>query len=157
MKFQLAQFNVARFRLPQSHPDNAEFVNSLDRVNAIAETQPGFVWRFTGDGNDALDVQAYDDPNVVVNLSVWTDLDALSAFVYKNREHIAIMRRRREWFARTQFNLVLWWIHAGHLPELSEARRKLDVLVTYGPSCDAFTFRNPFPPQGAEASSAAPP
>ncbi len=151
MNFQLAQLNVARFKLPQAHPDNADFVNSLDRVNAIAETQPGFVWRFTGDGNDALDVQAFDDPNVLVNLSVWTDLGALSAFVYRNEEHLGIMRRRREWFNRMEFHLVLWWIKAGHVPTLDEAKQKLEILVQQGPSGDAFTFRKPFPPEGADA------
>ena len=150
MDFHLAQLNVARFKKPQAHPDNADFVNSLDRVNAIAESQPGFVWRFTGDGNDALDVQAFDDPNIVVNLSVWTDLDALGAFVYRNEEHLRIMRRRREWFDRMAFHLVLWWVKAGHLPTLGEAKQKLETLKNRGPSADAFSFRKPFSPDGAD-------
>jgi len=151
MDFHLAQLNVARFKLPQAHPHNADFVNGLDRVNAIAETQPGFVWRFTGDGNDALDVQAFDDPNIAVNLSVWTDLDALSDFVYRNEEHLGIMRRRREWFDRMEFHLVLWWVKAGHVPTLDEAKQKLEILVKQGPSGDAFTFRRPYPPEGSDA------
>ena len=146
MKYQLAQLNIARFELPQEHPSNADFVNSLDRVNEIAESQPGFVWRFTGDGNDALDVQAFDDPNVVVNMSVWTDLDALGAFVYRNEEHLAIMRRRREWFDRIKFHLVLWWVEEGHIPTLDEAKRRLEALVKHGPSRDAFTFKEPRTP-----------
>jgi len=49
MKYQLAHANIARFRVAQDDPANADFVNSLDRVNAVAESQPGYVWRFTGD------------------------------------------------------------------------------------------------------------
>ncbi len=145
MDFNLAQLNVGRFRLPADHPDNAEFVDNLDHVNAIAESRPGFVWRFTGEGNNALDVQAFDDPNVALNMSVWTDLDSLVAFVYHNRDHHEIMRRRREWFEKMDFYLVLWWIEAGHLPTVSEAIRQLDHLRTHGPTARAFTFASPFP------------
>jgi len=146
MRFQLAQLNIARFELPQEHPNNADFVNSLDRVNEIAESQPGFVWRFTGEGNNALDVQAFDDPNIAVNMSVWTDLDALGAFVYRNEEHLSIMRRRREWFDRIKFHLVLWWVEEGHIPTLDEAKRRLETLMKHGPSRSAFTFKEPYPP-----------
>ena len=150
MKFQLVQLNIARFRLPQEHPSNADFVNNLDRVNEIAEGQPGFVWRFKGEGNNALDVQAFDDPNIAVNMSIWTDLEALGAFVYRNDEHLAIMRRRTEWFDRIEFHLVLWWIEEGHLPTLDEAKQRLETLVKLGPSSKAFTFRQPFSPQRDE-------
>ena len=54
MKYQLAQLNIARFLKPTEHPDNADFVGNLDHVNAVAESQPGFVWRLVGDGTDAL-------------------------------------------------------------------------------------------------------
>jgi heme-degrading monooxygenase HmoA len=148
MNFQLAQLNIARFELPPEHPDNADFVNSLDRVNEIAESQPGFVWRFTGDGNNAMDVQAFDDPNLVVNMSVWADMDALAAFVYRNEEHLAIMRRRREWFEKIRFHLVLWWIKEGHIPQLDEAKQRLDILAEQGSSREAFTFKDPYSPHG---------
>jgi len=145
MTFQLAQLNIARFVLPQEHPSNADFVSSLDRVNEIAESQPGFVWRFTGEGNNALDVHAFDDSDMLVNMSVWSGLDALAAFVYRNDEHLAIMRRRSEWFDRVEFHLVLWWIKKGHIPTLDEAQQRLETLVKHGPSRDAFTFRQPYP------------
>ncbi len=133
---------------PAEHPDNADFVNNLDRVNAIAEKQPGFVWRLTGDGNDALDVQAFDDPNIAVNMSVWEDLDSLADFVYRSEDHLAIMRRRAEWFEKTKVHLVLWWIEAGHLPSLDEAIDRLNTLIAGGPSENAFTFRHPHPVPG---------
>ena len=52
MKYHLAQLNIARFVKPADHPDNADFVNNLDRVNAVADAQPGFVWRLVGEVAD---------------------------------------------------------------------------------------------------------
>ena len=74
MSHHLAQINIAKFRLPIEHPVNTDFLNDLDRINAIAEQQPAFVWRFVGEGNSAIDVKAFGDPNVAVNMSVWTDM-----------------------------------------------------------------------------------
>lgn len=150
MKYHLAQLNIARFRLPSEHPENVDFVNALDRVNQVAEAQSGFIWRFTGEGNDALDVQAFDDPKVVVNLSVWTDLDSLGNFVYRNEDHLAIMRRRNEWFEKVKFHLVLWWVEEGHRPSVDEATKRLELLEQCGPTENAFTFRNPYPSPGGE-------
>jgi len=126
------------------HPVNLTFVNSLDRINAIAEAQQGFVWRLTGDGNNALDIQVFEDPDIAVNMSVWTDMESLASFVYRNREHAQIMRRRREWFDKIDFYLVLWWIEAGHIPTVDEAIDRLNFLKANGPTRKAFTFSNPF-------------
>ena len=151
MSYQLAQLNIARFKLPQADPVNADFVKALDRVNHMAEQQPGFVWRFTGEGNNAMDVQAFTDPNVVINLSVWKDLDALADFVYRNDEHLQIMRRRKEWFAAMDVYLVLWWIKQGDVPSVAEAKTRLAHLQSQGPTPYAFSFREPFPaPDGGD-------
>ena len=60
-------------------PQTAGFAQNLDRINALAESQPGFVWRLTGEGNNATDLTFFDDPMILVNLSVWTDVEALAA------------------------------------------------------------------------------
>jgi len=146
MNYHLAQFNIARFRLPQEHPNNRDFIENLDRVNAIAETQNGFVWRFTGERNNALDVNAFEDPNIASNMSLWKDLESLGAFVYRNKDHRTIMRRRNEWFDKIDFYLVLWWVEVGHIPTVEEAQLKLGLLAEKGPTAQAFTFKNPFPP-----------
>lgn len=151
MQHHLAQINVARFRLPMAHPANKAFIDSLDRVNATAEAQPGFVWRLTGNGGNALDLRAYADPDIAVNMSVWTDLDALAAFVYRNEAHRGIMRRRREWFDPLEVHMALWWVPAGHRPAVTEGVERLDWLRDRGPTAEAFDFRHPFPPtDGAE-------
>jgi len=71
MTHHLAQVNIARFRLPQDHPVNEDFINALDEINALAETQDGFVWRLVGDGNNAVDIQPFEDPQMGINMSVW--------------------------------------------------------------------------------------
>lgn len=151
MRYQLAQINIAKFRLPMADPANADFVASLDKVNAVAEMQPGFVWRFTGAGNDATDIRVYGDPNVIVNMSVWTDLEALASFVYREPAHRDIMRRRREWFDRLDFGLALWWIPAGHTPTIAEGLERLDALTRLGPTAHAFLFTRPFASPGQDA------
>ena len=52
------------------------------------------MWRLTGEGNNATDIRPFDDdPMMAINLSVWTDLASLCAYVYRT-DHIDIMRRR---------------------------------------------------------------
>lgn len=144
--FHLAQLNLARFRVPASDPANADYLAALAEVDASAERQPGFVWRLRGAG--ALAPDAFDDPRVVANLSVWTDRDALVAFVYRDAAHRSIMARRRDWFDRMEAHLVLWWVPARHRPGFAEGRDRLDMLRRDGPTPGAFTVARAFPAPG---------
>jgi len=144
MNYHLAQVNIAKFRVHQDNPVNKHFVDNLDRVNAIAEEQPGFVWRLQGDGNNATDIQAFDDPNIIVNISVWEDIQPLVNFVYRNKDHKEIMKRRKEWFEKIDFFMVLWWVEEGQLPTVEDAKIRLELLRRNGPTYSAFTFKKPF-------------
>jgi hypothetical protein len=147
----LAQVNIGRFRVPVEDPVNADFVNNLDRVNALADASRGFVWRLKGDNNNATGIRPFDDPAMAINMSVWESVEALAAFAYRNTEHRSIMRRRREWFEETEVYMALWWIPAGTLPTLEDAKAKLELVARLGPTAEAFTFKQPFPPpSGAE-------
>ena len=46
-------------------------------------------------------------------------------------------------------HLVLWWIPAGTIPTIEEAKRRLDLLRANGPSPEAFTFKRRFPAPAA--------
>jgi hypothetical protein len=153
MTFHLAQLNIGRFRKPPSDASNADFMNALDHVNAIAEASPGFVWRLKDESNNATAIRPFDDPMMAVNMSVWESVDQLAAFAYRNMDHRGIMRRRREWFEETKVYMVLWWVPAGHIPTLDEAKAKLAHLEAHGPTPDAFTFKQPFPPPSGVAVS----
>jgi hypothetical protein len=143
--WQLAQVNIGRLRAPVDHPMIREFVDNLDAVNAVAEASPGFVWRLTGEGDNAIDLKPFEDPLMAINMSVWTDIPSLGAFVYRG-DHVAIMRRRQEWFEPMDLFQALWWVPAGHRPTLDEAKSRLTLLGQHGPTADAFTFKVPFPP-----------
>ena len=89
---------------------------ALDRVNALAERSPGFVWRLKSAAGNATDIQATCDPLFLVNMSVWLDADALFDFVYRSA-HTPEMARRKEYFERFEGAYqALWWVPAGHVP-----------------------------------------
>ena len=142
--YQLAQINVGRFIHLRDAPANAEFMAALDPVNAQADAAPGFIWRLVGDGNDATDlVPDESDPQLLLNMSVWRDVDALASFVYRNSDHLAFMRRRKEWFEKIEIFQALWWVPAGHIPMVEEGMAKIAALSANGPTESAFTFREP--------------
>jgi len=141
----LAQFNVARLAAPFDDPQIAEFREALDRINALAEASPGFVWRAVGTGFDSHDPAIDIDPMILANLSVWESAEALAAFVYRSA-HSGFVRRGRLWFEPdTEAQVVLWWIAAGATPTREEALERLDSLRANGPSARAFDFKTRFP------------
>jgi hypothetical protein len=152
-RWHLAQFNIARLHQPLDHPDTASFVAALDVVNALAESSPGYVWRLQDDsGQSSSYVRAYDDPLVIINLSVWRTPEDLRAFVF-HTAHTDFLRRRREWFERMdQASLVCWWIPAGTTPTPDEAVERLELLRRDGPGPEAFPLREPLPAPTAAAA-----
>ncbi|WP_309644507.1 DUF3291 domain-containing protein [Phenylobacterium sp.] len=149
-QFHLAEINIGRLRATIDDPMIADFKNNLDRINALAEGHAGFVWRLTGDGNDATDLVAFDDPLIITNMSVWRTPDDLGAYVYRSG-HVEIMRRRREWFEKLELSMALWWVPAGHRSSVAEGVARLATLRSLGPTAEAFTFRDIFPaPDSAE-------
>jgi hypothetical protein len=151
--YRLAQLNIGEANDSLDSPVMAEFVANLDRINALAESSPGFVWRLKTDDGDATALRPLGE-RTLINMSVWQDAAALEAYVFRSA-HVEIMRRRREWFQRMdKAYMVLWWIPAGHEPTVNEAIAKLEHLRAHGPTPDAFTFRQAFPaPDAAPAVS----
>lgn len=148
-RFHLAQLNLALPREPLDAPLLREFVEQLDPVNARADASPGFVWRLQTEDGNATAVRAFGDERLIVNLSVWEGLEALRSFVFTDRAHLDVMRRRREWFERMDSFLALWRVPAGQVPSVEEAEERLETLRAHGPTPAAFTFRRHFPPPGA--------
>jgi len=145
----LAQCNIGRLRAPIDSPQIAGFVAALEPINQLADRAPGFVWRLQTEDGDATAIRAFDDDLMIVNMSVWESLEALATFVY-DTAHREVMRGRRQWFERSfDAYLVVWWIPAGTIPTVSDAKERLERLRQEGPSTEAFTFRSPFPPPDA--------
>jgi hypothetical protein len=147
--YELAQLNIGIIRGPMDSPVMADFAANLERINALAERSPGFVWRLQTEDGDATAIRPFEDENMLVNMSVWRDVDSLNSYVYSSA-HVEVMRRRREWFERmTEAFLVLWWVAQGHRPTVAEGVAKLEILRTKGPTPEAFTFRKAFSPPDA--------
>ncbi len=150
-RYAISQLNVGRAVAPLDSAEMADFMNWLDEINALAERSPGFVWRLQGDSGNNTELKITDDPLFIVNLSVWSSVDALYDFTYRS-EHKIVFKRRHEWFERMGVpTTVLWWQPAGTVPTAQEALARLERLAALGPTADAFTFKERFaPPEPTE-------
>jgi len=137
MKY-LAQINIGRLHYPEGDPRVAEFFDNLDRVNAAAERMPGFVWRLQDDSGNATAIGAFEDPKIVVNMSVWETPEAFETFVWRTI-HASFYRRRANWFQpMSEQHFAMWWIDPDHTPTVEEGRERLDSLRRHGSSEYAF-------------------
>lgn len=148
VQWHLAQVNIGRARAAVTDPVMLGFVSRLAEINALAEQSPGFVWRLQTEDGNATAIRPYADERVMINMSVWADLETLRSYVFQSA-HAAVMRRRREWFERfEQVYVALWWVPAGHRPSVEEAVSRLAHLEANGPTPFAFSFQEPFDPDG---------
>lgn len=142
-KFELAQLNIAQMVAPIESPEMTDFVDNLERINALADNSPGFVWRLQTEDGDAKTLRPFGD-DLLVNMSIWEDVESLQNFVYKSA-HVEIMHRRKEWFEKIgEAYTVLWWVPHGHIPSIEKAKVRLDQLRLHGPGPEAFTFSKNF-------------
>lgn len=137
----LAQLNVALIREPLDSPRMASFVEQLEAVNAAGEAAPGFVWRLKDDGPGSTSYRLLGDERLIVNLTVWRDLESLRAFVIGHAGHRAALSRRHDWFERPLEPMTACWhVPVGHQPSVAEAEVMLLRLRAEGPSDDVFPF-----------------
>ncbi len=143
-EYHLAQINIAQAQASMDTELMSGFANRLDEINALADTSPGFVWRLQTEDGDATSISAFDDPLLLINMSVWNDVDSLKSFVYRSL-HVDLIRDRDAWFSKmVKAHQALWWIPAGHTPSVQEGKEKLLYLQEHGPSKTAFSFAKSF-------------
>ena len=148
--YQLAQLNIGIIRGPMDSPVMAAFAANLERINALAESSAGFVWRLQTPEGNATAIRPFENENMLINMSVWEDADSLRKFVYRSA-HSGVLRRRYEWFEKiSEAILVLWWVPRAHRPSVEEAIARLELLRRKGPHPEAFTFRATYPPPDAQ-------
>ena len=141
----LAQINIGKLTAPQGDPRVQPFFDALDRINALADASPGFVWRLQDDSGNAMGISYSPDPLLAVNMSVWQDADALFDFVYRS-SHTPVMARRRDYFQKFDGAYqALWWLPAGAVPTVADGLSRLWLLERFGPCPQAFTFKARFP------------
>lgn len=144
-KFHLAQINIARLVAPIDDPQIKDFSQAIAAINLLAESSDGFIWRLKDETGNATAIQAFSDPQMIVNMSVWESLEALQHYAYQSG-HAQYVRRRREWFEPMSApHLAMWWVPVGHTPTLEEAKQRLAHIEQHGETAFAFTFKNLFP------------
>jgi len=150
----IAQVNIARMKAPLDSPVMEGFVSRLAEINALADAADGFVWRLQTEAGDATYLRPYEDDRILFNLSVWTSIETLKSYVYRTA-HAELLRGRRDWFEQFDRAFVaLWWVPAGHIPTIDEAKARLAHFDEHGPSPVAFTFKQVFEPLRIESDAA---
>ena len=138
----LAEFNIGTLKHDWDDPRVADFADNIDRVNALAQRSPGFVWWMDDDAMEAAQTDPEGplggNPRTASTLSVWTDAGALARFVFRT-VHAQFYRRGPEWFEDTTApRLVMWHVPAGHIPTIAEAAERLAHLAANGDTAHAF-------------------
>lgn len=143
-KYQLAQINVANAKANQNSNIMRGFVDRLDEIHQLADNAPGFVWRLQMEDGEDGSLSVFNDPLLLINITVWEDIDSLRHFVYKTI-HKELVRDRLDWFDNMPaMHQTLWWVPRGHIPTLQEAKQKLDLIRNEGPTENAFSFAKQF-------------
>ena len=152
---QLAEINIARTVAPLDDPRMAEFIALLDEVNAAADQSPWFVWRLKSEtGGASTYIRAFDDPRLLINISVWESIEALKQYVYRSATHGAVFRDRRKWFEELErIPMALWWVPAGHIPSIEEGIDRLELIWQRGPTAQAFTLKHPYSPESVSVET----
>ena len=142
--FHLAQINIAKAVSSMDSELMKGFVDRLDEINHLADRSPGFVWRLKAEGDNAT-TSAYEDPSIIVNLSVWGDLESLKNFTYKS-VYIELLKAKKQWFHKpAEAHQALWWIPHGHKPTVAEGKERLRHLQEHGATDYSFNFSKYFP------------
>jgi hypothetical protein len=142
----LAQYNIAWMIAPY---DDARFDNfraRLDEINQLGDRSPGFVWRHQEEDGNSTSTRIRNDPRILINFTVWESVEALFEYAFRS-DHVQVYRQRNEWFEHKEEPwAVLWWVPAGHEPTVEEGEERLAHLAKHGPTAEAFTFKQRFPP-----------
>lgn len=144
-KYHLAQVNIGRARAALDSPVMKGFMDQLDAINALADRSPGFVWRLQTEEGDATSLNVFGDERIIINMSVWESLESLQQYVYSG-DHLQVLKDKKNWFEKMPGpSLALWWIPAGEIPTIEDAKRALDAIGSDGPTSAAFSFARPCP------------
>ncbi|MEH6455525.1 MAG: DUF3291 domain-containing protein [Cocleimonas sp.] len=145
-KFHLAQLNIADAKADQNSDIMSGFVDRLGEIHVLAEGSPGFIWRYQDEEGEEAPKVIFNNPLILVNMTLWQDIDSLRHFVYKTT-HKELIQGREAWFHKMQeMHQVLWWVPEGHIPTLQEAKLRLDLIRQEGSTQKAFSFAKPYTP-----------
>lgn len=142
-EYHIAQINIGRMMGAIDSDTMAGFVARLDEINALADGSAGFVWRLQTEEGDATALRPYEDERIIVNMSAWENIEALYNFTYSTA-HVELLRGRRDWFEHMKVFMCLWWIPAGTIPTVEDAKLRLAYIEANDVTPYAFTFKKRF-------------
>ena len=141
--YHLAQVNIAKRLAPMDDPIMQDFVNNLDKINAIADKAEGFIWRLQDEDKQEAAL-VFQDDTLIINMSVWASLEALFNYTYHSG-HIEVFKRRKDWFSKMKLmHMAFWFVPIGYEPTFQDAKKRLDYLINHGDTPYAFSFKSKF-------------
>jgi hypothetical protein len=141
--YHLAQVNIAKMLAPFDTPIMQDFIGNIDKINTIADNSNGFIWRLK-DEDKELGAKIFQDNSLLINTSVWENLESLFNYTY-NTDHIEVFKRRKEWFSKFKMlHMAFWYVPIGCEPNFQDAKNRLNYLNTYGDTPYEFTFKAKF-------------
>lgn len=145
-KYHLAQLNIADAKADSLSEIMQGFYNRIEEIHELAEKSPGYIWRYQDEEGDDVAERVFGNPLMLINLTLWQDIESLRHFVYKTA-HKELIQGRKAWFKdMPDMHQVLWWVPEGHIPSVQESKDKLNLLREHGPTKNAFSFAKPFNP-----------
>ena len=133
-------------RTPFNDPLFDDFREQLETLHALAEANPGFLWRYQGEKDKGGFIKPYANaPLVMGNMSAWKDYRSLYDYTF-SKDHLGILKDKRKWFENTPtpYTVLYYGIEDDLLkPDielLEEAKRRLHHLNIYGETPIAFGF-----------------
>ncbi|AJR04121.1 DUF3291 domain-containing protein [Siansivirga zeaxanthinifaciens] len=147
-KFHLAQVNIAKMLGSFNDPVMKPFFDNVERMNAIADSSPGFVWRLKDEDKEEA-THLFKEDNLIINLSVWESPKDLFNYTYHSG-HIEVFKRKKEWFSKLKMlHMAFWYIPEHTKPSIKEAHNRLMYINAYGETPYAFNFKNIFSAEDA--------
>lgn len=153
--YHLAQFNIIKLKDRLDSPVVKEFKDFLGPVNQLAEESPGFVWRLKDDSQEGATNIAtpYEDELIFINMSVWRSYAYLRTYTYQT-VHSYFLKSRKKWSLEIEgHKAVMWYLEAGKIPSVNEAKDKLDYLNKFGSSSTAFGMTDLYDIDGSKLES----
>ncbi len=145
-KYHLAQLNIADAKADSTSEVMQGFFSRITEIHNLAEGSPGYVWRYDDEEGADVAERVFGNPLMLINMTLWEDIDSLRHFVYKSI-HKELIQGREAWFNKMpEMYQVMWWVPVGHIPSIQEAKDKLELLRKHGPTAEAFTFAKKFDP-----------
>ncbi len=167
----LYTFGVLKSPLADPAPLTREFYDTGEAVYRRMSRQPGYIGRaetvegergalFEADwgawGEFAVPAwygkgRTAETAALAATLSLWTGVRAAFDAAYTGL-HGEALKRRHDWFEGTGHpNHVLWWVSCDATPTWHDGVSRLEHLHGNRPAPHAFTFRQPFTPEGTPA------